>query len=85
MSTRRYGWPRPRFFQPGERVTLTRRALRLGLQGKARTPAARVVNCINGVRLIVVRDGLRRHEGWHTCHWRRVKAWSGGPTPGRGE
>lgn len=81
MSTERYGWPRPRHFDIGERVTLTRRARRMGLQGRAKTPHGRVAKIVNGVTVWVKRDGIKLVEPWHTHHWRRIGSWSGGETP----
>lgn len=64
-------------FHVGQPVILTAKAIRLGLQGRARTPKGRVTS-FRGGWLCVRRDGLARSECYDPQFWEPFHAGSRG-------
>ena len=60
-------------FMVGQPVVMTRKALRQGLQGRAKSNRGEVVAFDPPYRVKVLRDGLRRPDWFHVDFWDRLK------------
>ena len=61
-----------RYFGFGDRVVLTLKGAKAGLQGRARTPYGIVIDEHVKGGLVVVRYGLYTAEKYHVSYWQKV-------------
>jgi len=60
-------------FKPGDRVQMSNRALRMGLDGPCKRRIGTVVKIIESDYLSVKRDGILRTELWHQKFWEKLR------------